>query len=439
MKIRHLQSATQVIELGGIRILTDPWLTEGEYLGSWFHYPPFPDDEIDLLDYDFIYVSHIHPDHVSDKTFHRLPKKVPVLIFDYASKFLKAKIERLGFDVIECQHGDARRLSDSASITVYAADDCNPEFCGKYIGCANLETAFGQTQIDTLAVFDDDGQRVINLNDCPFELAQHVLRRHLLDEHPVDLLLHGYAGAGPLPQCFEFATKSESQAAAKAKEQKFLEQAVNYVDLMKPRMFAPFAGTYVLGSRLSALNNNRGVPSLSDAVSFIQERITVESKGILLEPFDELTVASGHLKKSSRTPGLTQDTYLSQISQQPLDYDHDSWDDSELIGLLDQAHQRFSTKASEIGLRNAPPVVVQTSRVAYEVTLDCSPKEVPLQGERAEPFLRITLDHNLLHRLLRGPRYAHWNNAEIGSHLHWEWRPHNFDRGLQHCLYFLHA
>ena len=40
MKITHLQSSTQIIHLGELKVLTDPWLTEGEYYGSWYHYPP---------------------------------------------------------------------------------------------------------------------------------------------------------------------------------------------------------------------------------------------------------------------------------------------------------------------------------------------------------------------------------------------------------------
>ena len=84
--IKHLQSATQVINMGEISVLTDPWLTEGEYLGSWYHYPPFPSEKIEELEYDYIYVSRIHPDHLSEKTFKKLEKK-PVLIHRYSSPF----------------------------------------------------------------------------------------------------------------------------------------------------------------------------------------------------------------------------------------------------------------------------------------------------------------------------------------------------------------
>ena len=39
MKIRYIKSACVTIETKGVKILTDPWLVDGEYYGSWCHYP----------------------------------------------------------------------------------------------------------------------------------------------------------------------------------------------------------------------------------------------------------------------------------------------------------------------------------------------------------------------------------------------------------------
>src|SRR3979409_1630689 len=35
-------------------------------------------------------------------------------------------------------------------------------------------------------------------------------------------------------------------------------------------------------------------------------------------------------------------------------------------------------------------------------------------------YVSYQLDPRLLQNILRGPRYAHWNNAEIGSHIFFE-------------------
>ena len=41
-------------------------------------------------------------------------------------------------------------------------------------------------------------------------------------------------------------------------------------------------------------------------------------------------------------------------------------------------------------------------------------------------------------RILSGPKNAHWNNAEIGSHLTFERKPDNYERGLYYCLSYFH-
>jgi len=243
MKITHLQSSTQIVHLGDIKVLTDPWLTDGEYYGSWYHYPPFESKNSEKLEYDYIYVSHIHPDHLSEKTFKALPFKKPVLIHNYDSKFVKRKLEMLGFEVIECDNAVPFKFDNGGSITIYAADNCNPEICGKFMGCGIVEKKFGSTQIDSLVLFEMGKNRVLNTNDCPFELASHTIMANNLHELKIDLLLVGYAGAGPYPQCFEFDTEEEKLIAANGKEQQFINQAIKYIELIKPNSFAPFAGT----------------------------------------------------------------------------------------------------------------------------------------------------------------------------------------------------
>ena len=57
-----------------VKILCDPWLDGEEYLGSWAIYPPYEFVLENFSDVDYIYVSHIHPDHGSAKTLEQLNK-----------------------------------------------------------------------------------------------------------------------------------------------------------------------------------------------------------------------------------------------------------------------------------------------------------------------------------------------------------------------------
>ena len=93
MKIKYIYSACLEISTSSITILTDPWFTEGVYDGAWYHFP-----EIDPFEYisepDYIYISHIHPDHYDPKFLHRLFDRFgvkPILIPDLKNNYLLFK------------------------------------------------------------------------------------------------------------------------------------------------------------------------------------------------------------------------------------------------------------------------------------------------------------------------------------------------------------
>lgn len=60
MRVQNLGAACCLIETPDLRILCDPWFTDGVYDGSWFRWPRVPEftDPVDA-----IWVSHLHPDH----------------------------------------------------------------------------------------------------------------------------------------------------------------------------------------------------------------------------------------------------------------------------------------------------------------------------------------------------------------------------------------
>ena len=70
----------------------------------------------------------------------------------------------------------------------------------------------------------------------------------------INVLLTGYGGAGPYPQCFENLNFEQKTIAGKAKEKQFLIQATQFIDQIEPDYYLPFAGTYTLTGKLSQLH-----------------------------------------------------------------------------------------------------------------------------------------------------------------------------------------
>jgi UDP-MurNAc hydroxylase len=444
MKIRYIKSACVAVETKGLKILTDPWLVDGEYYGSWCHYPKleFDQDYFDSIDY--IYISHIHPDHFSKKTFKLLNKDIPVLIHQYASPFLKMNIERLGFKVTELPHNQKTELKNGVTIEILAADNCNPELCAKFMGCGIIETKFKSTQIDSLAVISDGEHNVLNLNDCPYDLAKEAIEVILEEHQNIDFLLVGYGGAGPYPQCFDLSD-NERQRAEESKKLQFLTQGEKYIKLVNPKFYMPFAGTYTLAGNLSELQNKRGVPELDEAVNYFSNSSLINqefSKPVLLNTYESFDlVTQKQSKKYSPVDTLEKEAYIKNIlSKRKLDYEYDDEPIiDELLKLIPAANKRMNDKREEINFVSKTSVLVKLKENLYiKLNFDGSKFELIDNTNGLESFVEYRLSLKLLNRILKGPRYAHWNNAEIGSHIKFRRIPNTFERGLYHSMCFFH-
>lgn len=444
MRVTYLQSATVVIEANGLRILTDPWLVDGEYYGSWAQYPPFEWTPGLLDDIDYIYISHIHPDHFSRATMARLPKSTPVLIHRYGTSFLKRNIEALGFEVRELAHNARVDLGRGVTINIAAADDCDPLLCGKFLGCAPLQAALGSAQIDTLCVIEDGRHVLVNANDCPYPLARRLLPRIRADYGGVDLLLTGYAGAGPYPQCFTRLSLDEKARAAAAKKLDFLNQGVNFVHGLAPRYVLPFAGQYTLAGRLSALNDVRGVPEVDEAAAFFAAHTERDgTRTILLNSKQHFDVASGSSSGDYAPARPDQKrTYQDQVlATRRFAYDDDpAPDGADLEAPLRAAFERAEAKRREFQVASPTTVYIDLSGGHFARVPMCGGALTIGDGPGAdEQHVVFRTDLRLLKRILSGPSQAHWNNAEIGSHVEFERSPDVYERGLYHVMNYFHA
>jgi UDP-MurNAc hydroxylase len=447
MKITYLKSATVAVESNGVKILTDPWFTDGEYYGAWYHYPKFEMRNEFFADIDFIYVSHIHPDHFSKKSFSLLDKNIPVLIHYYESKFLKMNIERLGFTVTELAHNTRTHLKNGVYINVLAADNCNPELCSKFFGCGIIESKFGSTQIDTLSVIDDGVHTVVNTNDCPYELAIEVLELVKAQYPKIDYMLVGYGGAGPYPQCFTL-TSDEKSKAIEGKKRQFLTHGELYIQNLKPRYFQPFAGTYTLGGKLAELQDFRGVPEIEEAMDYFNFSSKVKgsgSVGVMVNTYEYFDLESSSISKPYEPlDKQAKREYIEKyLSLQKLDYESEVfplWE--ELMPFIEPAYKRMDGKRTEIDFVSETRVIISLVDDKYvSLSMKGEGYEI-IASDRIDfysHYVLLSLDCRLLKWILQGPRFAHWNNAEIGSHIHYVRKPNIFERGLYHTLNYFHS
>ena len=452
MKIKLYRSSTVGLDLDGYKILMDPWLTDGEYYGSWSHYPYFDLNKNlkEINSYNAIYISHIHPDHCSEDTLKKINKKIPIYIHSYHAKFLKLKLERYGFKIIEIENNKRTKIGKNAYLNIFAADNCNPELCFKFTGCADLNAKEGHSQqIDTLSIIDDGKNVLMNVNDCPIELAQSTFKDIKKQYEKINILLTGYGGAGPYPQCFENLNLKEKITAAQLKEKQFLNQAIKYIDEIKPDYYLPFAGTYTLTGKLSNLQSLRGVSSIDNAYNFFENYYSLKNLSNTIKPLKLNTGSTFDFnirEYDTVYQKMDYDKYKSYIdlklSTQLLHYEKDEFPNfDEIYELSKKAHPKFLDKMmmNNVELKSDIFIKVNGKSLMLGKEKNLSVIKSDEINQKSKQYVQYETDARLLKRLLMGPRYAHWNNAEIGSHLKFYRKPNTFERNVYNSMIYFHC
>lgn len=449
MKIKLFRSATIGVHFNNFKILQDPWLVDGEYYGSWSHYPHFNIklNINEINSYNAIFISHIHPDHCSEKTLSYINKNIPIYIAKFHAKFLKIKLERLGFKVCEIDNGVRTRISDKIHINIYAADDCDPLLCYKFTGCSKLSIKNESQQIDSLCVIDDGKNVLVNLNDCPYELSKNLTKKILSYYNKVDILLTSYCGAGPFPQCFDNLNYNQKIIEGEKKKLFFLNQGLSYIKDFNPRFYLPFAGTYSLTGKISSLHDLRGVPLIDEAYNFFEKNlINKKISAIKINPESIFDLETKETSKEYQPLDLEKyKIYLkNNLALKKLDYEDIILpDDDELYELAKKAFVRYIEKKKENNVIFSTNIYLSLEKSLIEIDNTKSHEKINLikneQFQLNSNFVKYNTDKRLLKLLLQGPKFAHWNNAEIGSHITFLRNPNIFERQLYENMCYFHG
>jgi UDP-MurNAc hydroxylase len=150
VRVTYYGQACTLIEAGSRKILTDPWFTEGAYLGTWFHTHILADagvtPESFPKDIDYLFLSHEHLDHMDPATLRQFPSDIPVLICRFVTPKFRNYLTSLGFtNVRECPSREEMDLGDGVRARILAT--------AEYTN-------------DSALLVEHNGFRVFNETDC---------------------------------------------------------------------------------------------------------------------------------------------------------------------------------------------------------------------------------------------------------------------------------
>ncbi len=449
MEITYLESAALLIEDDGTELLCDPWLVDGAYYGSWAHYPPPDFDPEDFNDVDYIYISHVHPDHFHPPTLERMDTDIPVLIHDYRWDYLREKIERLGFEVIELPHDERTHLTGDLHINILAADGCEPELCGNFFGCTWYDDEAektGSTQVDSMAVIDNGEETIVNTNDCPYPMAETSCQKIKAEYGDIDLLAHQYSAAQFYPQAvtnYSHEKKIEERDRVIREKQ---ELAINFIDLFEPDYYLPFAGEYVLTGDLADLNQYTANPPREDVLAFFEDHVDPdEHTCVVLNSGEYIDIETGETSQEFQPPDLEKkQEYIDEVlAERTFTYQHDPMPTlAELKSYIPYAYESLESKREKIEYSTDTTVLVPlVDDVTAAISMNGDGFEFVenTDVEDFDGYVELDTDPRLLKRLLEGPEHAYWADAKIGSHIGIRKEPDIYERGLYNCMSAFHA
>jgi UDP-MurNAc hydroxylase len=130
MKITYITHACLLIEIQGIKILTDPWLKGPCWGGSLWHYPTHNYTIKKIPKPDYIFFSHGHDDHFHEETIKTFPNSwlsTKILVANFKEKWWAEAVNSKFSNVKYLDHNETYSLNDNTKLQLFINDRGEPD------------------------------------------------------------------------------------------------------------------------------------------------------------------------------------------------------------------------------------------------------------------------------------------------------------------------
>ena len=415
MKFQFIGNASGIFHGSkGTKILCDPWIEDGVFEGSWFHYPPLETKIKNLKNVDAIYVSHIHPDHY-DQRYFNFSKTKPIIILDEGPNFLKKNLISKGYkNIISIKDNETKKFNEF-KLTLFKP----------FVGHIFEESLLGNL-IDSSIAFQDDNQVAINFNDnTPDNKACIKLKKKF---KKIDLALINYNAAGPYPSCFDNLSIKEKKKENKRILNRNFEHLCKVLPSLRPDAILPFAGSYILGGKNYKKNNYLGTTTWEKCAEYLKKNLKIKSDVICMR---ENQIYDLKLKLNTPSYIKLDPEHMKKYIKKIKDYKYD-YEKNKTVNLnkLEKdiliASEKFNLNLKKFKLNLKTNIYLKIGRKKKKIYM----------GSDKKKKLICEMDTRLLRRIL--DKKSHWNNAEIGAHINFKRYPNIMEPDVHTSLSFFH-
>jgi len=442
MIIQYIANACFLIRLaGGKVLLTDPWF-EGPCQQTWWNFPPPPRalvEQVRAAAPDWIYISHLHHDHLHAESLAGFDRDTPVLIARMNTPNLRTAIKRLGFS----------RIVEQPFQTLFEIDgaDCQAVLFRDFHATTAGDDSLVDYDLDTsLYLLDGDGARVFNAVDNTILAADAAQIRSRWGAPDVAML--PYASASIFPMGMSDYDDARKSAARMAVSDRAAARFGGVADALGAPVVIPAGGEYVLGGPVAAQSRFLPQPLEADLVRALGDIGRADIKVAKLYPGDKLDTAAGD--RVEQNPGAMfrnfthaeRAAYALSLADKPPAYGQidlgalePDW--GRLLGRCAALHQARCRKMGYAPAMDLAFHVVDYATGAplfhYVVQMDDGTAGFDLSTPDVErASVAYTLDDRLLFCLVTG--LLNWNAMEASGLLGLSRRPDVYDPDLHRTL-----
>ena len=353
MIIEFINHACYIVDTGKVRILCDPWLHGEAFDRGWKHFMKTP-VHINELDYDYIWISHEHPDHFSVRDIKEIEGSKTFFYQETKDSKVKNFLEKEGHTVIEMRNWEPYILPDKSEMIVTKVHD------------------------DSWMYINNGKDSILNLNDCESRTTKELSEIRQKLDSPTVLMTQ-----------FSFAMWIGNQRDDKANDlsaKNILERVGKQRKILEPKYVIPFA-SYVRFAHEDNVWMNYKANTPFDAIPYIEP-----ATPIIMEMMDGWKIGSewNNEGKWDWYTHLPEWLWMCH-TEEPL-YKDKEQNMEDILREFDNYQERIKSKNSWLAIRLLktigflPPTTIylKDNRLAIEFDIVNGIKMVNLKQEECD-------------------------------------------------------
>ena len=442
MQITHYCNSFNSFKVGNSTLVCDPWVGEAAQT-AWVSFPVHENGGklLNNIKPDFIYISHLHCDHLDPKTLLGLKNKnIKIIIKKFKIRLLKKQIQQLGFNnIFEYEPWKKYRLNKDISFAIIPQMSSNNSGLPEQINY-DLDTSIVLQSNKTKEVF-------YNGVDNPLTIRNYITVKKFIEKKfnkKIAIAVVQDGAAGEYPQCFLNINRKNAKKKVILDTLKSVKQKM---EILKPEKYISTTPSGIIAGKFSALNNLVAKPRFNYVKKYLKKKnceiINISGGGTATKINGKWTI--------NKTPNFIDEKriikkYLKKKYFYENDFKNVKKKNLDKLFLKAQDNykekiKRFPIKTSWVAefyiyknllLNKSKKINIKSSKFIKKYSLNYNKSK----SKRNFTKLICHLDEKLFYGLL-SKKYTNWNQPTVGTLVLYERKPDKFDPNLLFSLNFL--